>query len=56
MTTPLSPTMQDALSRGPTTYWQRSAWPLQALIFLLPVLLFYELGTVLFAHDAEGWG
>jgi len=45
--------MKESLASGPTTYWQRSSWPLQSLIFLLPVLLFYELGTVLFAYDAE---
>jgi len=28
-------------------YWQRSAEPLQALIFLVPLILFYELGLAL---------
>jgi len=45
--------MNESLASGPTTYWQRSSWPLQSLIFLLPVLLFYELGTVLFTYDPE---
>ena len=37
---------------GVTSYWERSQWPLQSLYFLAPLLLLYELGTVLMA--AEG--
>lgn len=31
------------------TYWDRSQWPLQALWFLLPMLLVYELGAWVYA-------
>ncbi|QDU32121.1 CAAX amino terminal protease self- immunity [Poriferisphaera corsica] len=33
-----------------TSYWERSHWPLQALIFLLPLILLYELGTYLYVR------
>ena len=36
---------------GVTSYWERSQWPLQSLYFLLPLLLLYELGTVLLAGE-----
>jgi hypothetical protein len=36
-------------ARGP--YLSRSIQPLQSLLFLLPLIIFYELGTRLFASD-----
>ena len=35
------------LHRVPT-YWERTQWPLQSLYFLLPLLIAYEIGTVLY--------
>lgn len=32
-------------------YWERTHWPLQSLYFLLPLLVFYELGTLWYATD-----
>lgn len=32
-----------------STYWERTQWPLQALYFLLPILVAYQVGTVVFA-------
>lgn len=37
----------------PTRYWQRSQQPLQALVFLLPALVFYEVGVFGFAKSAD---
>ncbi len=34
---------------GVTSYFDRTHWPLQSLIFLLPLLLIYEVGTVAYA-------
>ena len=31
-----------------TTYWDRTQWPLQGLYFLLPLLVVYEIGTLLY--------
>ena len=31
-----------------TSYWDRTHWPLQGLIFLLPLVVIYELGTLLY--------
>lgn len=31
-----------------TTYWDRSHWPLQSLYFLLPLLVLYEVGAVVY--------
>jgi len=36
-----------------TSYWERTLWPLQSLYFLLPLLLGYELGAVLFAPEGN---
>jgi len=36
-----------------TSYWERTQWPLQSLLFLLPLLILYELGTVFFAPGAH---
>lgn len=36
-------------TRDISTYWQRTQWPLQALYFLLPMLILYQVGTVVFA-------
>ncbi len=33
-------------------YWHFSQRPLQSLVFLFPLILLYELGTRLYAHDA----
>jgi hypothetical protein len=33
------------------TYWDRTQWPLQSLYFLLPVLLVYEIGTLVYAPE-----
>jgi len=35
-------------SPGRSSYWQRSQEPLQALVFLLPLILLYEFGVVRF--------
>jgi membrane protease YdiL (CAAX protease family) len=32
-----------------TTYWDRVQWPLQSLLFLLPLLVIYELGTFFYS-------
>lgn len=32
-----------------SSYWDRSQWPLQALYFLMPLLVLYEIGTVTYA-------
>ena len=34
-----------------TSYWERTLWPLQSLYFLLPLLVGYELGAVVFAPE-----
>ena len=34
-----------------TSYWDRTQWPLQCLYFLLPLLVGYEIGTLLLAPD-----
>lgn len=34
-----------------TSYWERTLWPLQSLYFLLPLLIGYELGAVVFAPE-----
>ncbi|MEM1107849.1 MAG: CPBP family intramembrane glutamic endopeptidase [Planctomycetota bacterium] len=36
-----------------TSYWDRTLWPLQSLYFLLPLLIFYEVGAVVFAPDGN---
>lgn len=36
------------------TYWERAQWPLQCLYFLLPLLIAYEIGTVLYAPSGAG--
>ena len=35
------------------TYWDRSQWPLQALYFLLPLLVIYEIGAVTVLADTR---
>lgn len=35
------------------TYWDRSKWPLQALYFLLPLLIVYEIGAVTLLSGTE---
>ncbi len=37
---------------GITSYWERTQWPLQSLCFLLPLLIIYEVGTLIFASTA----
>lgn len=34
-------------------YWERTHWPLQALYFLLPFIVVYEIGVVLWAGPAD---
>lgn len=34
-----------------TSYWDRTQWPLQSLYFLLPLLVGYEIGAVVFAPE-----
>lgn len=34
-----------------TSYWERTLWPLQSLYFLLPLLIGYEFGAVMFAPE-----
>lgn len=36
-----------------STYWDRTTWPLQSLCFLLPVLILYEVGTLLYRPDGN---
>ncbi|MEX0654417.1 MAG: CPBP family intramembrane glutamic endopeptidase [Phycisphaeraceae bacterium] len=36
-----------------STYWERTHWPLQSLYFLLPLILLYELGVVMFAGEYD---
>lgn len=38
-------------SHAVTSYWDRTQWPLQSLYFLLPLIVGYELGTVLYAPE-----
>jgi len=35
-----------------STYWERTQWPLQSLLFLLPLLVVYEVGTLFLAPEA----
>jgi len=35
------------------SYWERAQWPLQSLYFLLPLLVLYELGTLLYAPPGD---
>lgn len=39
--------------KGFARYWRVSQHPLQCLIFLSPFIFFYELGTILWAHNPE---
>ena len=39
-------------ARSPGGYWHVSQRPLQSLVFLIPLILAYELGTRLYARDA----
>ncbi|MEM1212910.1 MAG: CPBP family intramembrane glutamic endopeptidase [Planctomycetota bacterium] len=34
-----------------SSYWDRTHWPLQCLYFLLPMLVAYQLGAILYAPD-----
>ncbi|QQE10076.1 CPBP family intramembrane metalloprotease [Planctomycetota bacterium] len=34
-----------------TSYWERTQWPFQGLIFLLPLILLYEIGTILYIRS-----
>lgn len=48
--------MSQESSRQPAShayagYWDRAQWPLQGLYFLLPLLVFYELGTWMLAPE-----
>ncbi|MEM9881927.1 MAG: CPBP family intramembrane glutamic endopeptidase [Planctomycetota bacterium] len=36
-----------------TSYWDRTQWPLQSLLFLLPLLIVYEIGAVVFAPAGD---
>lgn len=36
------------------TYWERTQWPLQCFYFLLPLLIAYEIGTVVYAPSGSG--
>jgi membrane protease YdiL (CAAX protease family) len=36
------------------TYWERTQWPLQSLVFLTPLLLVYEAGAVAYAQRGSG--
>ena len=36
------------------TYWSRSMRPLHVLVFLLPLVLVYELGSFLYLNDIQG--
>ena len=36
-----------------TSYWERTQWPLQSLIFLLPLLVGYEIGAAVFAPEGN---
>jgi len=42
-----------AIAQAAPTYWERAQRPLQSLFFLLPLLIAYELGTVLFTPGTE---
>ena len=35
------------------TYWERTQWPLQSLVFLLPLLILYEIGSVFYASGGS---
>jgi len=47
---PPPPARDPAISQSNsiTTYWDRSHWPLQSLYFLLPLLVIYEVGAVVY--------
>ncbi|WP_432798605.1 lysostaphin resistance A-like protein [Poriferisphaera sp. WC338] len=34
-----------------TTYWERTHWPFQGLLFLLPLIVLYELGALLYVRE-----
>ena len=36
-----------------TTYWDRTQWPLQSLLFLTPLVVLYEVGTVLYVRGSS---
>ena len=48
MKRPITPAPQ---TDEPAGYWQRSQRPLQALLYLLPLLFLYEAGTLVYATD-----
>lgn len=48
-----SPRSNKSPLANPDGYWQKSQQPLQALFFLIPLLVLYELGTIIFARDAR---
>ncbi len=35
-------------------YWQRAQWPLQSLYFLMPLLVVYEVGTIVYQPQGRG--
>lgn len=39
--------------RAYASYWQRTHWPLQSLYFLLPLLVAYEVGVVMYAGSYD---
>jgi len=41
---------------GPTGYWERAKRPLQSLVFLLPLLIVYEIGAITLLRDAGSSG
>lgn len=51
---PRSPFSSKRLPPHFKTYWQRSQQPLQALIFLTPLIVAYEIGTRLYAQGPGG--
>jgi membrane protease YdiL (CAAX protease family) len=36
-----------------TSYWERTQWPLQSLLFLLPLLVIYEFGAFFYAPESH---
>jgi membrane protease YdiL (CAAX protease family) len=44
---------QQPVSHAYAGYWDRAQWPLQGLYFLLPLLVLYELGTLLLAPEGS---
>lgn len=46
-------TSQHPANHAYAGYWDRTQWPLQGLYFLLPLLILYEVGTLMLAPEGD---